>query len=165
MTAEVLDAHGWFKTGDLAVFDKKGNLTLRGRSKNMILGASGENIYPEEIEAIINEMDSVVESVVYQHKGKLVAQVYLNTEEFSKKYHYLLKSAQDYSGELKKRMEQYLSELRLKVNQSVGKHAQISDIKLTEKPFEKTATLKIKRFTLNKENNAQEEKPTQQDNR
>jgi long-chain acyl-CoA synthetase len=153
ITAEVLDAHGWFKTGDLGIMDKKGNLFLKGRSKNMILGASGENIYPEEIEAIINEMDAVVESVVYQHKGKLVAQVYLNKDEFSKKYHEMLKSAYDYPGELKKRMELYIKDLKVTVNQSVGKHAQIAEIKLTDEPFEKTATLKIKRFALNKEKN------------
>ena len=151
ITAEVLDKDGWFRTGDLGVLDKKGNLTLKGRSKNMILGASGENIYPEEIEAIINGMDGVVESVVYQQKGKLVAQVYLNAEEFSKKYHELLKSAHDYQDELKKRMDIYIKELKEKVNQSVGKHAQLSEIQRTEEPFEKTATLKIKRFTLNKD--------------
>lgn len=150
LTAEVLDAHGWFKTGDLGIIDKKGYLSLKGRSKNMILGASGENIYPEEIEAIINEIEGVVESVVYQHKGKLVAQVYLNKDEFSKKYQELLKSAQSHTDELKKRMEIYIKELKHKVNQSVGKHAQISDIKLTDEPFEKTATMKIKRFTLQK---------------
>jgi len=158
MTAEVLDKDGWFRTGDLGVMDKKGNLSLKGRSKNMILGASGENIYPEEIEAIINGMDVVVESVVYQHKGKLVAQVYLNAEEFSKKYHEMLKSAHDYQGELKKRMDLYLKELKDKVNQSVGKHAQLAEMQRTEEPFEKTATLKIKRFTLNKEKQAEKKK-------
>ena len=151
ITAEVLDPHGWFKTGDLGVFDKKGNLTLKGRSKNMILGASGENIYPEEIEAIINGMDAVVESVVFQYKGRLVAQVYLNKEDFIKKYHEMLKSAQDYSEELTKRMEIYIKDLKSKVNQSVGKHAQLSEIELADEPFEKTPTQKIKRFTLKKE--------------
>jgi long-chain acyl-CoA synthetase len=160
MTSEVLDPHGWFRTGDLGVIDRKGNLYLKGRSKNMILGASGENIYPEEIEAIINEMDGVVESVVYQHKGKLVAQVYLNKEDFSKKYHELLQTAHDYPTELKRRMELYLKDLKIKVNQSVGKHAQLSDIHLTEKPFEKTATMKIKRFTLSKEKEKTNDSPT-----
>lgn len=158
ITAEVLDKDGWFRTGDLGIMDKKGNLYLKGRCKNMILGASGENIYPEEIEAIINGMDGVVESVVYQHKGKLVAQVYLNVEEFSKKYHEMLKSAQDYQDELKKRMDLYLKELREKVNQSVGKHSQLSEVQRTEEPFEKTATMKIKRFTLNKEKETEKKK-------
>jgi len=158
ITAEVLDKNGWFRTGDLGVLDKKGNLSLKGRSKNMILGASGENIYPEEIEAIINGMDGVVESVVYQQKGKLVAQVYLNAEEFSKKYHELLKSAINYEEELKKRLDLYMKELKEKVNQSVGKHAQLSEMQLTDEPFEKTATMKIKRFTLNKDKQAEKEK-------
>ncbi|HET9570036.1 MAG TPA: AMP-binding protein [Bacteroidales bacterium] len=158
ITAEVLDDDGWFHTGDLGVLDEKGNLTLKGRSKNMILGSSGENIYPEEIEAIINGMDGVVESVVYQHKGKLVAQVYLNAEEFSKKYHELLKSAINYEEELKKRLDIYLKELKVKVNQSVGKHAQLAELQRTDEPFEKTATLKIKRFTLNKDKQSEKKK-------
>jgi long-chain acyl-CoA synthetase len=150
-TASVLSPHGWFRTGDLGILDKYGNLTLKGRSKNMILGASGENIYPEEIESIINEMDNVVESVVYQHKGKLVAQVYLNVEEFSKKYQSLKNTAHNYQEDLKKTMENYLKELKEKVNQSVSKYSQISDIELREEPFEKTATMKIKRFLLHKD--------------
>jgi long-chain acyl-CoA synthetase len=158
MTAEVLNEDGWFRTGDLGIIDKKGNLSLKGRSKNMILGASGENIYPEEIEAIINEMDIVVESVVYQHKGKLVAQVYLNVEEFSKKYQEMLKSAHNYQDELMKRMDLYIKELKEKVNQSVGKHAQLTEIQRTDEPFEKTATLKIKRFTLNKDKETEKKK-------
>jgi len=158
ITEEVLDKDGWFRTGDLGVLDKKGNLSLKGRSKNMILGASGENIYPEEIEAIINGMDGVVESVVYQHKGKLVAQVYLNAEEFSKKYHEMLKTAINYEEEMKKRLDLYLKELKEKVNQSVGKHAQLSELQRTEEPFEKTATLKIKRFTLNKDKQQEKKK-------
>ncbi|MDD4922871.1 MAG: AMP-binding protein [Bacteroidales bacterium] len=154
-TAEVLGSDGWFRTGDLAILDKKGNIYLKGRSKNMILGASGENIYPEEIEAIINEIDGVVESVVYEQKGKLVARVYLNPEEFSKRYQELKTSAHNYQEELKKRMELYLKELRERVNQSVSKHSQLTDVHLQDEPFEKTATMKIKRFLLNKEKNAE----------
>jgi long-chain acyl-CoA synthetase len=150
-TAEVLDSEGWLRTGDLAVMDKKGNLYLKGRSKNMILGASGENIYPEEIEAIINEIEGVVESVVFEQKGKLVARVYLNPEEFSKRYQELKTTAHNYQEELRKKMDVYLKELKEKVNQSVGKHSQLSDVHLQDEPFEKTATQKIKRFLLNKE--------------
>jgi len=151
MTAKVLSSQGWFRTGDLAIMDKLGNVSLKGRSKNMILGASGENIYPEEIEAVINEMDNVVESVVYQHKGKLVASIYLNKEEFAKKYHELISNAHNYQEELVKRMETYLKELKDKVNQSVSRYSQITDVELRHEPFEKTATQKIKRFLLNKE--------------
>jgi long-chain acyl-CoA synthetase len=150
-TAEVLSPDGWFRTGDLAILDKKGNVSLKGRSKNMILGASGENIYPEEIEAIINEMDGVVESVVYEQKGKLEARVYINPEEFSQRYQELKVTAHNYQEELKNRMELYMKELKDKVNQSVAKHSQLSDVHLQDKPFEKTATMKIKRFLLNKD--------------
>jgi len=155
-TAKVLSPDGWFRTGDLGILDKHQNLYLKGRSKNMILGASGENIYPEEIEAIINEMDAVVESVVYQDKGKLVAMVYLNQEEFSKKYQELMTSAHNYQDDLKKRMDVYLKELREKVNQAVSKYSQLADVHLKEEPFEKTATLKIKRFLLNKDANSED---------
>jgi len=155
-TAEVLSPDGWFRTGDLAVLDKKGNVYLKGRSKNMILGASGENIYPEEIEAIINEMDGVVESVVYEQKGKLVAKVYMNPEEFSKRYQELKTTALNYQEELMKRMEQYMKELKDKVNQSVAKHSQLADVQLHDQPFDKTATMKIKRFLLNKDKAADE---------
>jgi long-chain acyl-CoA synthetase len=149
-TAKVLSPKGWFLTGDLGIMDKHGNLTLKGRSKNMILGSSGENIYPEEIEAILNEMDNVVESVVYQDKGKLVAMVYLNKEEFSKRYQELKQSAHNYEEELKQRMENYMKELRERVNQTVSKYSQLADIHLKNEPFEKTATQKIKRFLLSK---------------
>ena len=73
LTQEVLSDDGWFKTGDLGSFDKKGRLSIRGRIKTMILGASGENIYPEEIESIINNFRFVNESLVVESKGKLVA--------------------------------------------------------------------------------------------
>lgn len=153
MTAEVLEPDGWFHTGDLAVVDKKGNVTLKGRSKNMILGASGENIYPEEIEAIINEMDNVVESVVYQYKGRLVASVYLNKEEFAKKYHNMVSSAHDYQEELAKTMNNYLKEMKTRVNQLVSRHSQLNEVELRHEPFEKTATMKIKRFLISKGKN------------
>ncbi|MDP4277863.1 MAG: AMP-binding protein [Bacteroidota bacterium] len=159
-TAKVLSQDGWFQTGDLGIMDKHGNVTLKGRSKNMILGSSGENIYPEEIEAIINEMDNVVESVVYQDKGRLVASVYLNEEGFKARYQELKESAHNYQEELKKRMENYLKELKEKVNQSVGRYSQLSDVELREVPFEKTATMKIKRFLLNKEKGTDSNEPS-----
>ncbi len=86
MTKEVLTRDGWFKTGDLGSMDRNNYLFIKGRLKNMILGASGENIYPEEIESVINNFRFVVESLVIQQKGKLVAYVHLNMEELEKKY-------------------------------------------------------------------------------
>jgi len=89
ITKNTFTKDGWLKTGDLGCFDKDGNLFIRGRMKNMIVGSSGENIYPEEIESLINRMEYVVESLVVEQKGRLVALVHLNMEELEKKYQHL----------------------------------------------------------------------------
>ncbi|MCU0460467.1 MAG: AMP-binding protein [Bacteroidales bacterium] len=143
MTAEVLTPDGWFKTGDLGVLDKNNNLFIRGRLKNMIVGASGENIYPEEIESVINNFRFVVESLVVQQKGKLVAYVHLNMEELEKKYQNL---KQDMSDKYEEKKEELLAELKEYVNSQVNKFSQIQKVELQPVPFQKTATLKIKRF-------------------
>ena len=83
-TAAVLDEQGWFRTGDLGVLDADGYLYIKGRLKNMILGPSGKNIYPEEIEGIINEQDVVVESLVYEEQGRIVARIYLDYEKLDR---------------------------------------------------------------------------------
>ena len=143
MTAEVLTADGWFKTGDLGVLDKNNNLFIKGRLKNMIVGASGENIYPEEIESVINNFRFVVESLVVQQKGKLVAYVHLNMEELEKKYYNL---KHDMSDIYEQKKEELLSELKEYVNSQVNKFSQIYKVELQPVPFQKTATMKIKRF-------------------
>jgi long-chain acyl-CoA synthetase len=143
MTAEVLSPDGWFKTGDLGVLDSKKNLFIKGRLKNMIVGASGENIYPEEIEAVINNFRFVVESLVIQQKGKLVAYVHLNMEEIEKKYLHL---KQDMAEKYEEKKEELLAELKEYVNSHVNKFSQINKVFLQPVPFQKTATLKIKRF-------------------
>jgi len=147
MTSEVLTPDGWFKTGDLGSFDSNKNLYIRGRLKNMIVGASGENIYPEEIESVINNFRFVVESLVIQQKGKLVAYVHLNLEELEKKYQNL-KDDMTRQYELKK--EEVIAELQEYVNSKVNKFSQITKIFLQPVPFQKTATLKIKRFLYTK---------------
>ena len=86
ITKEVFTEDGWFRTGDLGKFDKSGFLYIKGRIKNMIVGASGENIYPEEIESVINRMEYVLESLVVQQKGRLVAMVHLNMEEIEQRF-------------------------------------------------------------------------------
>ena len=139
MTREVLTADGWFKTGDLGVFDKNRNLYIKGRLKNMILGSSGENIYPEEIESIINNFRYVAESLVVQQKGKLVALVHLNMEELEKKY-------QSFKDDMSNRKEELLNEIKIYVNSHVNKFSQIQKVVMHPDPFQKTATLKIKRF-------------------
>jgi long-chain acyl-CoA synthetase len=143
MTAEVLTPDGWFKTGDLGFFDSRMNLFIKGRLKNMIVGASGENIYPEEIESVINNFRFVVESLVIQQKGKLVALVLLNIEELEKKYLHL---KQDMTEKYEEKKQELLSELHAYVNSHVNKFSRINKVILQQVPFQKTATLKIKRF-------------------
>ena len=154
MTSEVLTSDGWFKTGDLGRFDRKNNLYIKGRLKNMILGASGENIYPEEIESVINNFRFVVESLVIQKKGKLVALVHFNIEDLEKKYHLnkeeLEKKYHDLKHDVTKQLElkenELLSELQEYVNTHVNKFSKIQEVVLQPVPFQKTATMKIKRF-------------------
>jgi long-chain acyl-CoA synthetase len=143
MTSEVLTNDGWFKTGDLGTLDSRNNLYIRGRLKNMIVGSSGENIYPEEIESVINNFRFVVESLVIQQKGKLVAMVHLNMEELETKYHNL---KEDMSEKFEEKKEELLAELKEYVNSNVNKFSQINKIIFQPSPFQKTATLKIKRF-------------------
>jgi len=150
MTSQVLTPDGWFKTGDLGRLDKDNNLYIRGRLKNMILGASGENIYPEEIESVINNFRFVVESLVVQQKGKLVALVHLNMEELEKKYQTLkmdvARQKQDMSNLIEEKKNELLDELLAYVNSKVSKYSQINKVILQPVPFQKTATMKIKRF-------------------
>ncbi|NSW94376.1 MAG: AMP-binding protein, partial [Bacteroidales bacterium] len=143
LTREVLTEDGWFKTGDLGVLDRNNNLYIKGRLKNMILGASGENIYPEEIESVINNFRFVVESLVIQQKGKLVAYVHLNLEELEKRYQDL---KNDMSRQFEEKKEEILNEIKAYVNSKVSKFCQISKVELQPVPFQKTATLKIKRY-------------------
>ncbi|MBM3421216.1 MAG: long-chain fatty acid--CoA ligase, partial [Bacteroidetes bacterium] len=143
MTAEVLTEDGWFKTGDLATMDDKGFLFIKGRLKNMILTSTGENIYPEEIESVINNFRHVVESLVIEKKGKLVAMVHLNMEELEAKYHAM---KDEMSRKLDDFVEETLQELQAYVNSQVGKGSRLAMVVLQPEPFQKTPTMKIKRF-------------------
>lgn len=143
MTSEVITPDGWFKTGDLGRFDSENNLFIKGRLKNMIIGASGENIYPEEIESVINNFRFVIESLVVQQKGKLVALVHFNMEEIEKKYQHM---KQDMSEKYEDLKEELMAELKDYVNSQVSKFCQINKVIVQPVPFQKTATLKIKRF-------------------
>jgi long-chain acyl-CoA synthetase len=143
ITNEVLTADGWFRTGDLGRLDNNGNLYIKGRLKNMIVGASGENIYPEEIESVINNYRYVIESLVIEQKGKLVAYVHLNMEELEKKYQHV---KADMTKQIEEKKQELLSELQDYVNSKVNKFSRITKVVLQPAPFQKTATLKIKRF-------------------
>lgn len=152
-TAEVFTQDGWFKTGDLGVIDKDGYLFIKGRLKNMILGPSGENIYPEEIEAIINNEDLVLESLVYEMKGQLVAKVHLNYEELEKRYIHAKESAHEYKEKASKAVDEKLKEIRDKVNSTLSRFSRLSNVEEQPVPFEKTPTQKIKRFLYSKQQN------------
>ena len=150
-TAEVLSDDGWFKTGDLGVFDENGFLYIKGRLKNMIVGSNGENIYPEEIESVINNFRHVVESLVVEKKGKLVALVHFNKEELEKRYHHIKDDVTHY---VEQKVEDLKKELHEHINTRVNRFSKIHQIFQQSSPFEKTATHKIKRFLYhNKENN------------
>lgn len=143
MTAEVMTPDGWFRTGDLGTMDNNNFLSIKGRLKNMIVSSSGENIYPEEIESVINDFSHVIESLVVQQKGKLVAMVHINIEELQAKYHSIKK---EYSEKAEQMIDEYLEEVRKYVNSKVNKFSQVQLVVYQPVPFQKTATLKIKRF-------------------
>ena len=143
ITKEVFTEDGWFRTGDRGNFDKDNLLYIKGRIKTMIVGASGENIYPEEIESVINKMRFVLESLVIEKKGKLVAMIHLNMEEIESNFKHMKEEAQQYIHE---KSEEILKEIHKKVNEEVNKFSRIQQVILQTDPFEKTPTKKIKRF-------------------
>lgn len=141
-TREVFTQDGWFRTGDLGRFDARGYLSIRGRIKTMILGASGENIYPEEIEAVINQSAYVGESLVYGDKAGVAALVLLKpevVESFASAVHDGLAKAERSASEL-------LERIRSEVNAQLAAFSRLVRIELQPEPFEKTPTQKIKRF-------------------
>jgi long-chain acyl-CoA synthetase len=151
-TAQVFTSDGWFRTGDLGAFDKDGHLRIKGRIKNMIVGASGENIYPEEIESVINRMRYVVESLVVEKKGKLVALIHLNMEEIENQYNNLKHDAELFAEKINHRRLEILKEIQEKVNAQVNKFSKLQQVMFHKEPFEKTPTQKIKRFLYHQKN-------------
>ncbi len=143
ITKNTFTEDGWLKTGDLGCFDKDGNLYIKGRMKNMIVGSSGENIYPEEIESLINRMEYVLESLVVEQKGRLVALVHLNMEELEKKYNSIKAETASFIND---ETSIILKEIQNKVNEQLNKFSQIQRVVWQTAPFEKTPTQKIKRF-------------------
>ena len=134
-TREVLDADGWMHTGDLGVIDENGYVTIKGRSKNMLLGPSGQNIYPEEIEDKLNNMPYVNESIVIQAlDGKFAALIYPDFE---------LAFA---NGMSEKQVEEQMEANRVAVNQQIAAYEQIARVKIYHEEFEKTPKKSIKRF-------------------
>ena len=145
-TALVFTEDGWFRTGDLGHFDKDGNLSLRGRIKNVILGTNGENIYPEEIESILNSIEGVEESLVIQKQGKLIAMVNINVKELEDKIVQLNERYIKVRQESQESIDELLREIQEFVNLKVNKFSRLQMVLIHSTPFEKTPTNKIKRY-------------------
>lgn len=146
LTREIITSDGWLKTGDLGAIDSKGYLEIRGRLKNVIVGPSGENIYPEEIEEVINNHDLVSESIVYELKGKLIAKVHLNYELLETQYSHLREAAQNFQEAMDALIDEKMEEIRVYVNSRVSNFSKLNLIIIQVEPFEKTPTQKIKRY-------------------
>ena len=130
-TTAAFTEDGWMRTGDLGLLDAKGNIFIKGRSKNMILSANGQNIYPEEIEAAVNNQPYVIESVVTDRGPRLVALVYADAEKMKAE------------GVV---ADEYKATLMAEVNKSMPSYSKINIIEFMEQPFEKTPKMSIKRF-------------------
>ena len=133
-TAQIIDANGWLHTGDLGTMDKDGYVTVRGRSKNMLLTASGQNIYPEEIESKLNNMPYVAESIIVQQNERLVGLVY---PDFDDAFAH---------GLTNEDIERVMEENRVALNAELPAYSQIYKMKIYPEEFEKTPKKSIKRF-------------------
>ncbi|MBE6217033.1 MAG: long-chain fatty acid--CoA ligase [Bacteroidales bacterium] len=137
-TKSVFTEDGWFRTNDLAVQDEKGRFYIKGRRNNMILGPSGENIYPEEIENVINNVEGVTESIVVERNGRLVALVQ-PAENF-------IEWNKESEDKIYEKIDAWKEKVLKMVNKNVNKSSQVSSVEVMKEPFEKTATQKIRRF-------------------
>jgi len=156
-TDEVLTPDGWFRTGDFGRFDSQKRLYIKGRMKNTIVGASGENIYPEDIETIINNHQFVVESLVLEEDGFLVAKILVDLDYLEKSIEHLKSVIEDKKEMGRKAIksldekqhiwaQNFVKELNTKLNRT----SQLKRVDLMKEPFEKTASQKIKRFLYTK---------------
>ena len=146
LTSEAITADGWFHTRDICRFDSDGYLYVKGRAGSMILGPNGENIYPEDIENVINSHFLVTDSLVTEDKGKLIALVKFNRSELEKRYHNL-------KDDLTATMETIKSDIIKYVNSKVNKFSRISRIHEQHNDFEKTPSQKIKRHIYTTDKN------------
>lgn len=156
-TKSVFTEDGWFRTNDLAVQDEKGRFFIKGRKNNMILGPSGENIYPEEIENVINNLDGVNESIVIQRNGRLVALVQLDEN--------MIEWDKEGEDRFYERLDSMKERILKTVNKNVSKTSQVGSIEVMKEPFEKTATQKIRRFKYNEKAPTVESDKNTEDNK
>lgn len=133
-TEQTIDKDGWYHSGDLGLMDEEGNIFIKGRSKNMLLGANGQNIYPEEIEDKLNSLPFVVESVVVQRGEKLYGLVFPDFEEAEKQ------------GMSRADIEKLMEENRQQLNQVIPPYSKVSAFEITDEEFAKTPKRSIKRF-------------------
>jgi long-chain acyl-CoA synthetase len=138
-TKEMIDTDGWMHTGDLGLIDKKGNIYIKGRSKTMLLGPSGKNIFPEEIEAVINNMDYITESLVIMEDNKLIGLIYPDFE--------MMKN----NNISEDKLPEILEETRKAVNEKVPEFMTVSKFRIHPEEFVKTPKRSIKRFLYTKE--------------
>ncbi len=138
-TREMIDDEGWMHTGDLGVIDKEGNIFIKGRSKSMILGPSGKNIYPEEVEAVINNKDYIVESVVISVDNKLIALVFPDYEMMKR------------DNITEEQLIEILDKTRKEVNERLPEFMAVSKFRIHPEEFAKTPKRSIKRFLYTKE--------------
>ena len=141
-TKEVMTEDGWFKTGDLGYLDEDGYLFISGRSKNVIIGSGGENIYPEQIEAVINQNETVLDSLLIENDGKLIARIHLDYELIDK----MFKADNVPENQVKEKIDKLLEEMRNDVNAQVASFSKITKFVEQIEPFVKTPTKKIKRY-------------------
>ena len=154
-TKECFTEDGWFRTNDLACQDEKGRFFIKGRLSNMILGPSGENIYPEEIEKVINDIEEINESIVMERGGKLVALVTFNDN--------VIDWNQEGEDEFFDKIESYKDAILKRINKNVNKTSKVSSVEVMKEPFEKTATHKIRRFKYQDANGVQNDKAKKAD--
>ena len=133
-TAEVFTEDGWFRTGDMGIIDSEGSLFIKGRSKCMILGPSGQNIYPEEVETVINSQPYVVDSLVVEDDGGLTALIYPDFQQ----------GARD--GMKQAAFVKYIEDTLPELNKELPNYARLKRIKVMSEDFERTPKKSIKRY-------------------
>ena len=152
-TREVFTKDGWFRTGDLGFIDKEGFIYIKGRLKNMILGPSGENIYPEDIETVLNSHVFITDSVVTEQEGRLVALVQFDTNAIEAQFQEWKQSFRESIGERldgwDERKNAILKDIKDYVNSKVNRFSRVSEVVEEKEEFERTPTQKIKRFVYN----------------